>query len=182
MSSGSDAVPVTRTGARVGHVAEQRAEGDDHLAAGLLRATDTTAWQNDFQRTFGSTPRSTTRSRSSNVTAKQSFAGHVIDARHAVDQLDLGTVRLVVEVLVGIDARDTERIVLADEPVGGPGGGVAGVVPARERGDEQGSTEVRTLFPHQAVGHRVSLRPRSVPVYSAAMGLSTADEYRASLR
>ena len=65
--------------AGVGHVAEQRAEGDDHLAAGLLGDRHAPRRQNDCHRTLGSTPRSTTRSRSSNVTAKQSFAGHVID-------------------------------------------------------------------------------------------------------
>src|SRR4029079_3477761 len=85
-------------------------------------------------------------------------------------------------VLVGFDPCDAERVALADEPVGGPGGGVAGVVPARERGPQHGSAEVGTPFPHQAVGHRASLRPVfQVPVYSAAMGLCTADEYRASL-
>ena len=91
------------------------------------------------------------------MTTKQSLAGHVIDARHAVDQLDLRAVGLVVEVLVGFDGRDPARIALADEPVGGAGRGVAGVVPTGEGGDEKGPTEHRTLLPDQAIGHRVSL-------------------------
>ena len=61
---------------------------------------------------------------------------------------------------------------LADEPVGGPGGGVAGVVPALERGDEQRvaklgrCSQTRPSAIASAYG-----QPFMVPVYSAAMGL-----------
>jgi len=48
----------------VGHVAEQRAERDDHLAAGLLGHRHDRAAERPPTRTLGSTPRSTTRSRS----------------------------------------------------------------------------------------------------------------------
>src|SRR5262249_43993148 len=103
-------------------------------------------------------------------------------AGDTVDQLDVRSVRLVVDVLVGFDERDPERVLLADEPVGGAGRGVAGVVPTRERGHEHRVAKLRTPFPHQPVGHRVSLRlSLTAPVYSAAMALCTADEYRASL-
>ena len=78
ISSGSEAVPVTRT-PRVWGTSPSSAPRVTTISQPVSSATDTTARQNDLHRTLGSTPRSTTRSRSSNVTAKQSFAGHVID-------------------------------------------------------------------------------------------------------
>ena len=78
MSSGSEAVPVTRT-ARVWGTSPSNAPSVTTISQPVSCATETTARQNDFHRTLGSTPRNTTRSRSSNVTAKQSLAGHVTD-------------------------------------------------------------------------------------------------------
>ena len=77
ISCGSDAVPVTRT-ARVWGTSPSRAPRVTTISQPVSDATASTALQNDFHRMFGSMPRSTTRSRSPNVTTKQSLAGQVM--------------------------------------------------------------------------------------------------------
>ena len=160
ISAGSDAVPVIAHRSGVGHVAEQRAEGDHHLARRLGGDVDHRAAERlppevrldaaqHHEVAFGEV----------HLEALVARPDHA--AGDAVDQLDLGPMRLEVDVLVRIDRREPSRIVLTDEPVGGARGGVAGVVPARERGDEERSTEGGTSFPHQPVGHRASLGPPS---------------------
>ena len=73
------AVPVTRTD-RVCGTSPSSAPNVTTMSQFVAPATWSTALQNDFHRTLGSTPRTTTRSRSGNGTAKHSVAGHVTDA------------------------------------------------------------------------------------------------------
>ena len=154
---GRSTVPVTRTGRGVRDVAEQRAERDDRVAARLARDVD------DRRR---STPPAQVgldaahdddvalRRRTSRST---SWRGHVHRRRATPsDELDVRAARLVVDVLVGVDRRERRGAVsrVPHEPVGGAGGGVAGVVPALEGGDEHGVAQLGPSFPVQAVGHR----------------------------
>ena len=54
--------------------------------------------------------------------------------------------------------RSASTLRTADEPVGGAAGGVAGVVPAFEGGDEQRVAQARPFLPHQSARHHLSLR------------------------
>ena len=75
MRSGSVVAPVTRTG-RVWGTSASSAPNVTTMSHRISEATFKTSWQNAGQPRLGSTPRSTTRSRASSGTAKNSLAGH----------------------------------------------------------------------------------------------------------
>ena len=123
--------------------------------------------------------------RSSNVTAKQSFAGHVIDRATPSTSSIGGTAptgsrgaRRVRRPRCGAGSR--WRMSQSAAPVAAS---PASFQPEKAA-TSSGSTEVRMAFPDQTVAHRASSRPAfSVPVCSSARcPCRTADEYRESLR
>ena len=100
-------------------------------------------------------------------------------ARAALDERDLRARGLEVEELLGVDAREARRAERRAEKLQRRGGGVAGVVPARERADERGGAQaVRAAAPRSgaASGSRymmgswpphVSPDPRARPLATA---------------
>ena len=97
-------VPVTRA-VRVWGTSASSAPSVTTSSQLVVRATSRTARLNDRQRYEGSTPRSTTRSRSaSNGEERVLRPGD--RAGHAAHELDVRAPRLEVEVLLGVDRRD----------------------------------------------------------------------------
>ena len=179
-SSGSVAVPVTRTGAGVGDVAEECAEGDDHRASGLWRRDDRAAVllpadvgldaAQHHEVAFGERHRVVV------------VRGPRDRPRDTVDELDLRSPRLVVDVLVGVDAREANRERATMSQSAAPVAASPASFQPSNAATSNGR-EARLSFPHESAVHRGSLRPAFIgPVSSSAMGISTPDEYRSSTR
>ena len=160
-SSGSLAVPVTGIG-RVCGVSASSAPSVTTTLAPRSSTQASSSAQNERHFMLGSMPRTrmTSRSRSGGDADEDLGAGPRQRAVAALVGADQRPVDLEVVVLVGVDRGDHAAVPDPDQVVHGRRGGVGGVVPPLEGGDDDGVHQVRHAVD---LDHFPSLGPRSAP-------------------
>ncbi len=145
----------------MGNIGEQCAERHDELTAGLGGdaadvVTEAAPLKVGFRPDHDDKVVLTRRDRRGKAVSRRPR-----DAAHdAIDQLDLGTVGLEVEVGLGVEPREPVSVEVRDQPLRGCRRRVGCVVPPFERGDEHRTSQPRVVVPDEA-GHHVTLTLRA---------------------
>ncbi len=154
--AGSVAEPVQRM-RRVWGTSPRSAPSVTTSSQPVARATEITSSQNVGQRRFGSTPRSSTRSRplAGVEPAENASAGHWISRITPSTSSTVGRAAWKSR-YSSLSSVANTRADVARQPAHAVARRVGRIVPARERGDESGSAQVRLRVP--ADGHALHHR------------------------
>ena len=140
--------------ARVRHIREQRAEGDDEVDLELLHEVD------DQARERAPAQVRLDAEEQDDVTVEAIRTAVVEDGRGPVDpprearlERDVRPGRLEVEEGLRVDLREALRVPELGEVAGGERGALAAVVPAPERGDHERPLELRAPCDTEFLGH-----------------------------
>ena len=157
---GSEVVPRIGTD-RVCGTAAGIAPRLTHSTTPRRPASSTMAPDSACQRSSGSGPAMTSRSRSATRARRIVSSGQVELGQPAVDDLERRAPGAIIEQLVRVERRH-DRSLLAEELGERDGGGVAGIDPAIERADECRCDEVARIAGTPRGGQRVQAHARRI--------------------